>query len=244
MDDELAKAGTAVAIAPERKPGRQQLPPTPAALDPEALERLAHGFADRYATLTKGEFTDRPAEWDGFRQQLVVAAQDELENIWRQAPRREKTLLLEYVSLRLKESLLPSHAQSGRFGQIKRRALGVRQGTKKEQGQRVRRGASAGPQRRTPAEPPIHQTARAQGGVRGRIKASDPNSARQRTPRDLQARLAEQAAAWRLERATDRAVLRLRKQGWTLERIGGALGVSRQRVHQIERRARRLLAKR
>jgi transcriptional regulator len=47
-----------------------------------------------------------------------------------------------------------------------------------------------------------------------------------------------------LERATDRAVLRLRKQGWTLERIGGALGVSRQRVHQIERRARRLLAKR
>jgi transcriptional regulator len=39
-------------------------------------------------------------------------------------------------------------------------------------------------------------------------------------------------------------VLRLRKQGWTLARIGAALGVSRQRVHQIERRARSLLAKR
>jgi transcriptional regulator len=56
-------------------------------------------------------------------------------------------------------------------------------------------------------------------------------------------RLQAQAAAERLERATDRAVLRLRKQGWTLARIGAALGVSRQRVHQIERRARSLLAK-
>src|SRR2546425_5060324 len=166
MDDELAKAGNAVAIAPERKPGRQQLPPTPAALDPEALEHLAHGFADRYATLTKGEFTDGPADWDGFRHELFVAAQEEMENIWRQAPRREKALLLEYVSLRLKESLLPSHAQSGRFGQIKRRALGVRQGTKKEQGQRGRRGATGGAQPRSPAEPPHHQTPPWQRNVR------------------------------------------------------------------------------
>jgi hypothetical protein len=244
MDYELAKAGTAVAIAPERKPGRQQLPPTPAALEPEALERLAHGFADRYATLTKGEFTDRLADWDSFRQQLLVAAQEELENIWRQAPRRETALLLDYVSLRLKESLLPSHAQSGRFGRIKLRALGVRKGPKNGD-QRVQRGATAGPQWQMPPEPPVRQTARAQEGGRRRVGVGDPVVARQRAyRRRLQARVSEQAAAWRLERATDRAVLRLRKQGWTLARIGAALGVSRQRVHQIERRARRLLAKR
>lgn len=241
MDDELAKVGNAVAIAAQRKPDRPRLPPMPDSPDRQALERVAQGFADRYATLTKGEFTDRPANWDGFRQELFVAAQEELENIWRQAPRREKAILLDYVSLRLKESLLPSPAQSGRFGRIKLRALGVPKGTKKERGQIVRRGATAGPQRRTPAEPPVHQTAPAQRNVRRSVGVSGPVLDRQRAYRR---RLQAQAAAERLERATDRAVLRLRRQGWTLERIGSALGVTRQRVHQIERRARNRTAAR
>ncbi len=135
--------------------------------------------------------------------------------------------------------------------------LGVPKGTKKKRDQKLQRPAgqrtTGGRQRSASATPPVHHTARAQVGVRRRTDVSDPVSTPQRAYwRRLEARRLEQAAAWRLERATapprpartrpptaaDRAVLRLRRQGWTLARIGGALGISRQRVHQIEWRAR------